>query len=100
MDEYNFDGTRELQSDEVEDAYEMLDFLKQYRDQEESVQFPLYETTEMDSESKTKWEELFEINLKEGAVFLAEPQLKSNHIPGVLDLFASLVHFKSGKKTE
>jgi hypothetical protein len=69
----------------------MMSFLKQYRGQEESVQFPLYETTEMDRGEKTKWEELFEINLKEGAVFLAEPQLKSKHIPGVLDLFASLV---------
>ena len=33
-------------------------------------------------------------------MFFAEPDLGAKYIPGVLDLFASLVRFQTGKKTE
>lgn len=62
------------------------------------VPFPLYETSEMDAPISTKWEELIEIDFKEGDSFLAEPGLGANHISGVLDLFAALVKFESGEK--
>mmetsp|Transcript_20564 Transcript_20564/g.32365 ORF Transcript_20564/g.32365 Transcript_20564/m.32365 type:complete len:362 (-) Transcript_20564:1468-2553(-) len=95
----NFDGAKDLQSDEVEDAYEMIEYLHNYRELEKSVKYPLYAADEM--ASATKWEELIEVDFKEGGAFLAEPGLGAKHIPGVLDLFASLVRFKeSGKKTE
>lgn len=100
-DKYNFDGVNDLQSDEVEDAYEMMEFLRDYsRHADESVPFPLYETAEMDGDAPTKWEELLEIDFREGGSFLAEPDLNAADIPKVLHLFASLVRFESGKKTE
>ena len=96
----NFDSARELSIDEVEDAYEMIKYLSQYREQAADVPYPLYSTSEMEGNVSTKWDELIEINFKEGGSFLAEPDLKAKYIPGVLDLFASLVRFDSGKKTE
>ena len=89
-----------MSTDEVEDAYEMMEYLRQYREQATDVPYPLYSTSEMEGDVSTKWDELIEINFKEGGSFLAEPDLKATYIPGVLDLFASLVTFESGKKTE
>ena len=60
----------------------------------------MYSTTEMDGEDTTKWEELSEIDFKKCGAFLAEQDLGVENIPGVLDLFASLVIFEEGKKTE
>jgi len=96
----NFDGAKNLDSDEVEDAFEMIEYLRKYREMEKSVPFPLYNTAEMDADVSSKWEELIEIDLKEGGSFIAEPELDMKHIPGVLHLFAALVTFESGKKTE
>lgn len=96
----NFDGARDLSSDEVEDVYEMMEYLRLYREQGVSVPYPLYPTSEMDSSADVKWEELLEIDFKEGAVFLAEPNLEAKFIPGILELMAELVRFESGKKTE
>ena len=45
----------------------------------------------MDEDVSTKWEDVIEINFKEGGSFLAEPELGVKHIPGVLNLFATLV---------
>ena len=95
--DYNFDGAKDLPSDEVEDAYEMMVFLKKYRKHEETVPFPLYKSSELDTEITSKWEKLVDINLNHGATFLADPALNTKHIPGVLYFFASLVKF-DGKK--
>lgn len=99
-DVYNFDDVDSLSSDEVEDVYEMMEFMRMYRKLESTVPFPLYETAEMDCDTPTKWDQLMEIDFKEGGTFLAEPNLDPKHVPGLLSLFASLVEFESGKKTE
>ena len=97
----NFDGAKDLDSDEVEDVYEMMTHLQKLRtEQQSNVEYPLYATSEMDREFATEWEDLIEIDFKEGGAFLAEPNLGAKNIPGVLDLFASLVRFEEGKKTE
>lgn len=97
----NFDGAKDLDSDEVEDVYEMMTHLQKLRtEQQSNVEYPLYATSEMDGEVATKWEDIIEIDFKEGGAFLAEPNLGAKNIPGVLDLFASLVRFEEGKKTE
>eukprot|EP00956_Cyclotella_meneghiniana_P040674 scaffold202164_cov66-Cyclotella_meneghiniana.AAC.2 len=96
-----FDGANDLSPDEVEDAYEMLNFLEQYRKQaNHSVPYPLYTTSEMDADRTDKWEEILDIDFKGGGAFLAEPELESKHVPGVMKFFAKLVLFREGKKTE
>ena len=96
----NFDGAKDLDSDEVEDVHEMMEYLHHYRGKEVAVEYPLYATSEMINDASTEWDEIIEINFKEGGAFLAEPTLEAKHVPGVLDLFAALVRFESGKKTE
>ena len=78
----------------------MMEFMKNYRGHEQSVPFPLYETSELDTDVSSKWAELVDINFKYGATFLAETDLDVKHIPGVLAFFASLAKFEDGKKTE
>lgn len=97
----NFDGAKDLASDEVEDVYEMMIHLRNIRTgHQTNVEYPLYATSEMDGEVATEWEDLIEIDFKDGGAFLAEPDLGVKNIPGVLELFASLVRFEEGKKTE
>ena len=50
----------------------------------------MYKTDKMAKEASNAWEELIEINFKEGGAFIAEPGLGANNVPGVLDLFAAL----------
>ena len=96
----NFDGARDLSTDEVEDVHEMMKYLRQYRDHAIDVQYPLYPTSEMECDISTEWEEIIEINFKESGAFLAKSCLEAKYISGVLDLFAALVRFNSGKKTD
>ena len=46
--EDNFGGAKSLDSEEVEDAFEMIEYLRKYRKMEKLVVFPLYEMAEID----------------------------------------------------
>jgi len=97
-DLFNFDGVDELNSDEVEDAYTSLLSVSNYHLDEEEVRFPLYPLSELDAPLKTEWEELMDIDFKDGAAFLHEPELKMDYVPGLLSLFGALTSFQPGKE--
>jgi hypothetical protein len=96
----NFDGAQELSIDEVEDVHEIMMHLKQYHKRaDESVLYPLYCTSEME-ETTERWQNLAEVDFKGGGSFLAEPDLDQKDIPGIMNVFAELVRFEEGKKTD
>jgi hypothetical protein len=97
-DVFNFDGVDELDSDEVEDAHASLSSVSNYHVDEEEVRFPLYPSSELDALRKTKWEEFMDIDFKDGAAFLHEPELKTKYVPGLLSLFGALTSFQPGKE--
>ena len=80
--------------------YAMMGFMWMYRKLKSMLLFQLYETEEFDGDRAAKRDRLMEVDFKEGGAFLAEPELDANLIPGVLSLFASIVKFEPGKKTE
>ena len=97
-DVYLFDGVDELDTDEVEDAYASLSSVPNYHVDDEAVRFPLYPSLELDS-SPTKWNKLYDIEFKEGAAFLHEPELTTQYVPGLLKLFGALTTFKPGNES-
>lgn len=54
--------------------HEMMDYLQKFKDQHLSVDYPLYPTDEMDADTNSKWEDILDINLKEGGSFFAQPE--------------------------
>ena len=95
-----FDGAKDLTVDEVEDVYEMMQHLKAYRQTGETVPYPIYKTSTMETSSRDAWQDITEIDFKGGGAFLAESALEQKYIPRTLKLFAELVKFENGKKTE
>lgn len=82
-----------LDSGEVEDALEVEEFRRDYRSQKEKVQFPLYPTSEMAAATTEKWEDLADINFKDGGAFLSDGSIEVKDVPGILKFFASVVTF-------
>ena len=97
-DIYLFDGVDELDTDEVEDAYASLSSVPIYQVDAEAVRFPLYPSSELYS-SPTKWNKLIDIEFKDGAAFLHEPEITTQHVPGLLKLFGSMTTFKPGNES-
>mmetsp|Transcript_5746 Transcript_5746/g.10888 ORF Transcript_5746/g.10888 Transcript_5746/m.10888 type:complete len:245 (+) Transcript_5746:993-1727(+) len=92
VDDHQFTGANDLDSDEVEDVLELMDFIKEYRAQGEAVPFPVYKTAEMEG-STTKWEEIAEINFADGGAFIADGTIDQKYIPHILEFFAAIVTF-------
>lgn len=92
-DVHQFTDANNLDSDEVEDVLEMMDFLRDYREQGEKVPFPLYNTAEMEAQTTAKWEEIAEINFSNGGAFLADGTIDQKHIPAILKFFAAVATF-------
>lgn len=89
---HQFTGANDLDSDEVEDVLEMMDFLRDYRAQVDTVQFPLYKTAEMETMT-TKWEDVAEIDFSGGGAFIADGTINQRHIPHILHFFAAVATF-------
>jgi hypothetical protein len=98
-DVFHFGSVKELESDEVEDAYASLLSVPNYHMDKEDVRFSLYPLLEIDSSVKTKWEELLHINFNDGVAFIHDPELATEYVPGVLNFFEALTTFTSGKET-
>jgi len=92
---HQFAGADNLDSDEVEDVLEVMDFLRDYRAQGSTVPFPLYKTEEMEATTSSKWEEIAEIDFSNGGAFLADGSINQKHIPGILKFFAAVATFAS-----
>ena len=95
IDVHQFSGANDLDSDEVEDVLEMMDFLRDYRERGDTVPFPLYKTEEMEAPTTAKWEEIAEIDFSNGGAFIADGSIDQKHIPGILKFFAAVVTFAS-----
>ena len=91
LQEYHFSEANNLTSDEVEDALELLDFIRDFRAQGQTVPFPLYPSKEM-SGGSDKMIDIAEILLN-GGQFLGDSSITEKHIPGILELFAAVVTF-------
>lgn len=88
-DKFNFDGVDDLDSDEMEDACALLfSRVSNYHVDNEVVGGDLhYPSSELDTPMKTKWEEMMDIDFKEGASFLHKPEFTTTeYVPGLLSL--------------
>ena len=93
-----FDGVNELSVEEVEEAYEMMSFVAKYRQLEQTVPFPLYVSDYLDAglqvATEPEWNELVEIDFKDGGSFMADTErVSTKHLPAVIHFFATLVRF-------
>ena len=96
-DIYRFDGADELQHDEVEDVYECaVEEIGYHNELQSSVKYPLHPTSEL--ENPTHWKEIYELNFSNGGTFITDQTLKQ-HVPGILNLFASFVKYETKKYT-
>lgn len=94
-----FAGAKDLDSDEVEDVFEALDFMKIFRNKSmgkgDNVPFPLYESNEMDANVVLAWEDIAEINFLQGSAFIADCSINGKLIPKILEFFAEVTTFVS-----
>ena len=92
-DQFNFDHVDQLKLDEVEEAYEKMEFVRAYKNREEQVPFPVYCSSHIDHPSQ--WSTIADVELQYGAAFLSHPDITTDYIPGILNLFGSLVTYES-----
>ena len=76
--EYHFSNANNLTSDEVEDALERLDFVRNFRAQGDTVPFPLYPSKEMNGSERMR--DISDILLR-GGDFLADGSIREKHVP-------------------
>ena len=96
---YNFDGVDALTMEEVEDYYEVKEVVNsRAKKLIDEVPFPVYPSKAMETDEC--WTTVIDINLAQGGAFLADPTLDFKFIPGIIEFFASLVRFKSMKRTD
>ena len=87
--------------EEVEDLFELRTITtSRLNDLAGSVPFPIHSTNELNSHTTEEWQPITEINFGEGGAFISDPALDARFLPGILDLFASLVRFDTNTKTD
>ena len=96
-EQFNFDHVDHLKLDEVEEAYDKMEFVRAYKNREEQVPFPVYCSSQIDD--PTQWSNIADVELQYGAAFLSQPEIMSDHIPGILQLFGSLVTYETAKQS-
>jgi hypothetical protein len=96
-DDFNFDHVDTLTSDEVEEAYDKMEFVRVYKGREDNVPFPIYASNAIDE--CRHWSKIVDIELQYGGAFLADPAIQSQHIPGILHLFGSMVTYDREHQT-
>jgi hypothetical protein len=97
---YNFDGANELDMIDMEDVFLSIGYIDKYRQHEHSVPFPIYPTSDLELQVDRRWDHVIEMDFKAKVAFLAHPDLTAMHIPGILQLFGSMVAIKTPKKTQ
>ena len=90
-EQFNFDHVDQLQLDEVEEAYEKMEFVLAYKNRDKEVPFPVYCSSQIDH--PTQWSNIADVELQYGAAFLSQTEITSDHISGILQLFGSLVTY-------
>ena len=96
-DRFNFDHVDQLLLDEVEGAYDKMEFVRAYKNREEQIPFPVYCSSQIDH--PTQWTTIANVELQYGAAFLSQPEITSDHIPGILQLFGSLVTYETATQS-
>ncbi len=98
-EKYNFDSVDDLTIEEVEDFYSVREVVNaRANEMADAVPFPLHPAGDMDSE--LHWTSLMDIDFGDGGAFIADPSLDPEHLPGILEFFASLVRFKIITRTD
>jgi hypothetical protein len=103
-EQYNFDHVDKLQLDEVEEVYEKMDIVQSYKCRESNALFPIHATSKLEtlisgSTIFTSWSTIADVDLQYGGAFLADPSIETHYIPGVLEIFGSLVTYDKGKSS-
>ena len=97
---YGAENTKDITVDEVEDMYALKEIatarIKKLFD---DVAFPKFPSSELDAKVSSQWDTIMGINFGEGGAFISDPDLKPEYLPGILDLFSSLVRFESKIRT-
>jgi hypothetical protein len=91
-EQFNFDHVDKLPFDEVEETYNNMEFARKYKRHEKNVPFPMYCSSKIDLSHQ--WSKIANVDLQYGAAFLSQQEMKSKHIPGILNLFGSLVTYE------
>ena len=94
---YNFDHVDKLTTDKVKDFYAMRKIDKvRSNSQSNLVEYPLYESSEMDSNHH--WNTLLDFRFADGSAFLDEPLLEPKFILGIPALMLTLVELRNARE--
>ena len=63
-----------------------------------TVPFPLLKLLEMDTGNL--WATIQDINFADSESFISDPDLDPSHLPGIFDIFSSLVTFETNTHTD
>ncbi len=96
-EQFNYPGANELSMVDVEEAYECcLLSVVNHEQLVGGVKYLLYPTSEI--EDLSKWSKNYTLQFKDGGTFVTNPQLLE-HLPAILNLFSSFVHYEKKKQT-
>lgn len=95
-DDFDFDHVDTLLLDKVEEAFDKMEFVHEYKGRESEVPLLMYASNELDV--CTRWSKIVDIELQYGGAFLADPAIQSQHVPGIIELFGSMVTYDKGNK--
>ena len=95
-DDFDFDHVDTLLLDKVEEAFDKMEFVHEYKGRESEVLLPMYASNELDV--CTRWSKIVDIELQYGGAFLADPAIQSQHVPGIIELFGSMETYDKGNK--
>ena len=96
---YNFGGVDEPTIKAVEDVYAAKEVVSaKINEQFDTVPFPLLKLLEMDTGNL--WATIQDINFADSESFISDPDLDPSHLPGIFDIFSSLVTFETNTHTD
>jgi hypothetical protein len=95
-DDFNFDHVDTLPSNEVKQAYDKMEFVHGYKGWECEVLFPVYTSNKLNV--CTLWSKIVDVEFQYGGAFLSDNSMQSRHVPGIIDLFGSLVTYERGNE--
>ena len=89
---YGFTNVDKLRIDEIEDAWESHTLHRELEKMVDSVDFPLFPTSAI--KSGEHWTDVASIDFKLGGSFLLDEKIDEQLLPGILELFSTLVKFE------
>ncbi|KAL9186550.1 hypothetical protein ACHAXT_005788 [Thalassiosira profunda] len=99
---WGVERAKELTVDEVMDMYAKKEIASaRLNGMLDDVPFPVYQSKELDAEVTEHWNTIVDdVNFGEGGAFLSDPDLDAKYLPGILEMFSSLVRLESTASTK